>query len=187
MHYQHATTTSSPSTAPAAAAQLHRRANNAPPSSPSSPSSLSSARSANDTAASAGTGTTSTPGSSGSTTSTTTSTTTTAGNTLSRPFQPFHGLFDRNEVSQPDPPPLGDGLCESGSKAVPFTLSTRLSCPPHFYCPNVNATNPMSYPSMCPPTLACQKMRLGSKFCPPQGTYEPVVGGRALVWFRVHR
>ena len=28
---------------------------------------------------------------------------------------------------------------------------------------------------MCPPTLDCQKLRLASNFCPPQGPYEPVV------------
>jgi hypothetical protein len=70
-------------------------------------------------------------------------------------------------------PVVGEGVCLIGPRVTPITLSADLSCPAHFYCPKINANDPLSFPSMCPPTLECQVLRLTSRFCPPQGIYEP--------------
>lgn len=75
-----------------------------------------------------------------------------------------------------DAPQFGDGNCLVDNKTTPFTLSDQLSCPPHFYCPNINPRDAISFPSMCPPTLECQTSRLSAYFCQPQGKYEPIVG-----------
>ncbi len=74
------------------------------------------------------------------------------------------------------------GLCFASEKATPVVLQSSFECLPHFYCPNANASNPLSMPSMCPPTIECQKMRLFSEFCPPQGIYEPQVCPRGFYW-----
>ena len=46
---------------------------------------------------------------------------------------------------------------------------------PGYYAPNLNVTNPTTYPSTCPPTFDCQKNRLFAKECDPQCLYEPLV------------
>jgi hypothetical protein len=71
----------------------------------------------------------------------------------------------------------GYGLCIIDPKSTPIVLSGNYSCPPRFYCPNTKSPDidPISLPSMCPPTIECQAKRLAANFCPPQGTYEPMV------------
>jgi len=54
-------------------------------------------------------------------------------------------------------------------------LSTDYSCLPHYYCPNVTSSNPISIPTMCPPSLDCQISRLFGDACSPQGPFEPTV------------
>ena len=98
-----------------------------------------------------------------------------ADDVTNRPFKSFRNLFGLDESSLPDEPYLGDGLCAVDNKTMPYELYNHQSCPPRFYCPNANESDPLSFPSMCPPTLECQKLRLSSKFCPAQGKYEPVV------------
>eukprot|EP00158_Paraphelidium_tribonemae_P003535 Partr_v1_DN26205_c0_g1_i1_m48174 putative ABC transporter len=93
-------------------------------------------------------------------------------------FLPFRGLFDFADKSKTEPPPpnLGDAVCLVGKDVTPVVLSMNYSCPLHFYCPNSQhpSLDPMSLPSVCPPTLECAVQRLAAHFCPPQGLYEPV-------------
>lgn len=88
----------------------------------------------------------------------------------------FRSLFGRSQPNVLPPPTyLGTGLCLSSDTITPFVLSDKYTCPLHFYCPNVNTTDPLSLPSMCPPTLQCQILRLSTLICPAQGKYEPTV------------
>jgi hypothetical protein len=89
--------------------------------------------------------------------------------------RPFQGLFGGGSQVATPQPSLGDGICLISPKAIPVILSGNYSCPPHYYCPNIDPNDPLSVPSMCPPTLECQKERLVARICPPQGKYEPTV------------
>ena len=53
---------------------------------------------------------------------------------------------------------------------LPLNIST---CDLGFLCPYVQAGNEFTFPSICPPTIACQLTRLGSAYCEPQGVFEP--------------
>lgn len=48
-------------------------------------------------------------------------------------------------------------------------------CPKGYLCPNSYPSNVSTYPRVCPATAECLQQRLNSKFCPPQGTFEPYV------------
>lgn len=103
---------------------------------------------------------------------------------VSRPFKIIRNVFGLDEPIPPKPIYVGDNLCIVDKRSIPFPLYDRRSCPPHFYCPNANASDPLSFPSMCPPTIECQALRLFSRFCPPQGKYEPIVSFEKL--FNAH-
>ena len=68
-----------------------------------------------------------------------------------------------------------NGICWNDPNAQPIPLSMNYECPLHFYCPNISSNNPISRPSMCPPTQECLIDRLESKFCTAQGRYEPEI------------
>ena len=68
--------------------------------------------------------------------------------------------------------------CLSGYPSSPLTLTA--SCAVGFFCPNLNASLPATWPQYCPPTPACSLARLEGQWCEPQGAFEPGIcaGGR---------
>ena len=92
-------------------------------------------------------------------------------------FFPFRGMFDltNDRKTRPAPQTVGNGLCYVNQDARPVVIWQNYSCPQHFYCPNTKppSVDPLSLPSVCPPTLQCQLQRLSAHFCEPQGVYEP--------------
>ena len=68
--------------------------------------------------------------------------------------------------------------CTTGFPATPLTNTP--DCAPGLYCPNLNASNELTWPQYCPPTIDCQFARLEGQWCEPQGIFEPEVcrGGR---------
>lgn len=77
-------------------------------------------------------------------------------------------------VRLPLPAAAGAALpsaCQSG--ATPFRLADE--CAPGFFCPLYNSTDATTFPVQCAPTDECTIRRLTSRFCPAQGTYEPVL------------
>ncbi|KAJ3109532.1 hypothetical protein HDU97_005189 [Phlyctochytrium planicorne] len=71
---------------------------------------------------------------------------------------------------------LVPGNCYSNKVSIGSPITKYgYSCAPHFYCPNATALNPVSLPQICPPSNKCQLERLATKFCEPQGPYEPQI------------
>ncbi|KAJ3354135.1 hypothetical protein HDU83_005741 [Entophlyctis luteolus] len=74
--------------------------------------------------------------------------------------------------------------CPSYPFGVPLLSNTSANavrtaeelCPPGFFCPYLNVSNPTTYPVYCPPDADCLGRRLGTyeKCLTPQGYYEPM-------------
>ncbi|KAI9330528.1 hypothetical protein BDR26DRAFT_807373 [Obelidium mucronatum] len=62
--------------------------------------------------------------------------------------------------------------------SVAFDYTPGTNCPPGFYCPFLDPSDPTTYPSLCPPTTYCAMVRLLGNRCMPQGLYEPM-----LCWY----
>ena len=77
--------------------------------------------------------------------------------------------------------PAAINLCYVDPDARPLYLTNNeTSCAKHFYCPNITADNPLSYPQACPPSVECTFERLSGFYCLPQGRYEPVLCPRGF-------
>lgn len=72
-----------------------------------------------------------------------------------------------------------EGIPKTGILCQPLLVS---DCIPGFYCPNVNSSNPQTYPVQCLPSPACQRKRLLGNQCPSinerwkaQSPFEPMI------------
>ncbi|KAJ3398677.1 hypothetical protein HDU80_008677, partial [Chytriomyces hyalinus] len=71
--------------------------------------------------------------------------------------------------------PLGTPLLPQGKgNATAFTANEL--CPRGFFCPYLDAANPLTFPVYCPPSAECLATRLGTyaRCLNPQGYYEPM-------------
>ncbi|KAJ3312242.1 hypothetical protein HDV04_003285 [Boothiomyces sp. JEL0838] len=57
----------------------------------------------------------------------------------------------------------------------PISKDLSLTCPVGFFCPNTTASDPASFPRICPPSVECSILRLAGDECAPQGPLEPTV------------
>ena len=64
------------------------------------------------------------------------------------------------------------GTCYSSPAALPLPLNIT-NCSLGFYCPNLQWNDSLTFPQVCPPSVDCSIARLGSRYCQPQGVFEP--------------
>ena len=66
---------------------------------------------------------------------------------------------------------LNVSSCTSGG--IPYPLTNNATCGTGMSCPNLNVSDPATWPQICPPSVSCVVDRLSSTWCPSQGKYEP--------------
>ena len=54
-------------------------------------------------------------------------------------------------------------VCYGGGTPIP--IESVPNCRQGYYCPNIDETNPITWPQVCPPNITCQIKRLEANFC----------------------
>jgi len=71
---------------------------------------------------------------------------------------------------------MGNGTSSLCLQTLAFPLPiNETTCAPGFLCPNLDPNDWLTYPAICPPTIPCQLLRLGSQYCDAQGYFEPTL------------
>ncbi len=62
--------------------------------------------------------------------------------------------------------------CLSGSTPAPLFSPPAPRCDRGFYCPHLNSSDPVTWPTRCAPTVFCTERLASGIGCDPQGYYD---------------